>query len=277
MQGLRQGEPGSISHVGKADHAEAERHRIAEQHPDQDRSQLADALGLVVQHQHGSQRQGRDQPVLPGAIYQRLRQPLLRHHGFIGVAGAAGHVVDGGRVEGEANGEHHRAGDDRREQPADLLDEHAHQHSHDAAHDHGAGNGRHSAAGGGDGLHTGNIGKADTQDHRQARAEPPADGIQLEECAHGGHHQGCLDQQHLLLLAEADGSGDDDRRGDTPHDHGHQMLQGQGERGAEGRNSPGLKQQLPAVKARLHGQDSFRAETPRVLWCGSRGLRLLLL
>ena len=55
-----------------------------------------------------------------------------------------------------------------------------------------------------------NIGKADTQDHRQARAEPPADGIQLEECAHGGHHQGCLDQQHLLLLAEADGSGDDD-------------------------------------------------------------------
>ncbi|SCJ64627.1 Uncharacterised protein [uncultured Blautia sp.] len=47
------------------------------------------------------------------------------------------------------------------------------------------------------------------------------------------------------------------------------MLQGQGERGAEGRNSPGLKQQLPAVKARLHGQDSFRAETPRVLWCGT--------
>lgn len=39
-----------------------------------------------------------------------------------------------------------------REQPADLLDEHAHQHSHDAAHDHGAGNGRHSAAGGGDGC-----------------------------------------------------------------------------------------------------------------------------
>ena len=84
-------------------------------------------------------------------------------------------------------------------------------------------------------------------------------------------------RHRIKLLAEADGSGDDDRRGDTPHDHGHQMLQGQGERGAEGRNSPGLKQQLPAVKARLHGQDSFRAETPRVLWCGSRGLRLLLL
>ena len=29
---------------------------------------------------------------------------------------------------------------------------------------------------------------------------------------------------------------------------GHQMLQGQGERGAEGRNSPGLKQQLPAAR-----------------------------
>ena len=71
-------------------------------------------------------------------------------------------------VEGKSNGKDHRAGDDRGEEQADLPDEESHQDRHHAAHQHGAGNGADAAAGGGNGLHAGHIGKADAQDHREA-------------------------------------------------------------------------------------------------------------
>ena len=253
MQEAGQGEPGGGAHVRKAHHTEQQRHNVAEDHAQQNGGQLADPLAVVVEHHDRRQRQGRHQPILPGTVYQGLRQAPDLHHGFVGVGGAAGHIIDGGGVQGKTDGEHHRAGDDRREQQADLFHEDAHDDGHRAAHQHGAGDGADAAAGGGDGLHTGDIGEADAKDHRQPGAEPPADGEKLQKGGHGGHDQRRLNQKHPVRLGKADGAGDDNGRRDAAHDHGHQMLQGQGNRCTDGGSAAKLKQQFLAGRWVFHG------------------------
>jgi hypothetical protein len=153
---------------------------------------------VVVEEHDGRQGDGGHQPVLPGAVDQRRSEALGLHHQVVGVGGAAGHVVDGGGVEGQADGEDHGAGDDGREKTADLLYKNTHRHRHGAAHQHGAGDGGDAAALSGDGLHAGQIGEADAQNHRQARAEPPADGVELKERGYRGHHQRRLNQQDAV-------------------------------------------------------------------------------
>lgn len=212
----------------------------------------------MVQNQHRCQGQGSDQPVLPGAVYQGLRQ-ALGGDGLCCVGGAAGHIVDGGGIQRKTNGEHHGAGDHGRKQQPDLLDKEPHDNGDNAAHDHGAGNGCHAATAGGNGLHTGHVGEADAQNDRQAGAEAPANGIELQQRGHGRHDQRCLNQQNLIRQGQSDSAGDHDGGRDTAHDHGYQMLQCQGDRGANGRDAVELEQKFPAVSGAIHSQDSFRA------------------
>ena len=182
-QHFRQGKPGSLPHLIKAHHTEKRRQDIADDHTQQNGGQLADAFALLVQHHDRDQGYHSHQPVLPGTVDHGLGQ-TRRRDGLRRVAGASGHIVDGRGVEGQTDGKDHCTGDDRREQDADFVHHQANDQGHDAAHHHGAGNGRHTAAADSNGLHTGNIGEADAQNHRQTGAQPQrlgAQGKQLQQ------------------------------------------------------------------------------------------------
>ena len=212
---------------------------------------------MIGQQHHHRQGEGGDGPVLPGAVDQGLGETPLLHHGLIGVGGAAGHIVNGGGIEGQADGKDHGAGDDRREKPADRLYEKAHQGGDDAAHQHGPAHRRHAAPPGGNGLHTGQVRKADTEYHRQARAEAAPNGEKLQQRCNGRQHQRRLDQQHLLPVGESGGVGDDNGRGDAAYDHGNQMLQGHGDGEAHRRQAP-IPEQCLGIGGKLsHGVNSF--------------------
>ena len=241
-----QGEPGGRPHLGEGNHAEEHGNHIAAEHADEDGGQLADALSVVVQQHDDGQGQRGHQPVLPGAVDQGLRLAPGFHHQLICIGGSSRHVVDSRGVEGKADGKDHRAGNHRRKQEADFLHEHAHHDGDDSTHDHGPGHGPHAAPGGGDGLHAGHVGKADAHDHRQAGAEILIHRVKLDEGAHGGHHQGRLNQQYLIRRAEADGPGDDDGRRDAAHNHGDKVLKGQGDGGPKRGNASNLEQRLLA-------------------------------
>ena len=109
------------------------------------------------------------------------------------------------------------------------------------------------------GLHAGHVGKANAQNDRQAGTETPADRIELQQRGHSGHHQGRLDQKNLIRQGQSDSAGDHDGGCDAAHNHGHQVLQCQGERGADGRDAVELEQKFPAISGAIHSQDSFRA------------------
>ena len=139
----------------------------------------------------------------------------------------------------------------------DGLDEDAHQRGDDAAHDHGPRHRGQPAVAGDDGLHAGQIGEADAEDHRQSRAEPSPDGKKLQQRGDGGHHQRRLDEEHPLALGQARGVGDDDGRCHAPHDHGHQMLQCHGDGHPHRRDTAELEQCLLAGLDLSHGKSSF--------------------
>ena len=270
MQELRQREPCRPRHVGKLDHAEQERHEIAARHAEQDGSELADPLAEVVERHDRRQRQPCDQPVLPGAVDQRLRHAAELDDLRIGVACAAGHVVDRRRIERKADGKDHRAGDDRRKQHPDLFDEQPDEDGHEPAHHHGAGDGGDSAAGRGDRLHAGHIGEADAHDDRQSGAEAAGDGIELQQRGNGGHDQRRLDQEHLVAGGEPNGVGDDDGGRHAAHDHGDQMLQREGYGGAGGRSAVEPEQGLLAGCGFARRFFVHDAERPPAYWntCG---------
>jgi len=84
----------------------------------------------------------------------------------------------------------------------------------------------------------GHVGKADTEDGRQAGTEAP-DTEQLDQRRQRRGHQRNLDQQQGFGGGGADGTGDDDRHRDGTHDHGEDVLQ---------RQWQGTAQRWPAVE-----------------------------
>ena len=191
-------------------------------------------------------------PVLPGTVDQRFAQPLLAHDEVVGVAGATCHIMDRRGVQGKADGEDDSTCDDRREQLADLLDEDADDHGDHAADDHRSGNAGNAAATSSDGLHTGQVSKADAKHDRQSRAEFAPDGEQLQQRRYSGHDQGRLNQKNTLRLGQADDIGDDNCRRDAADDHGDQMLQRHGQGNANGRDAVELEKCLGAMGGIFH-------------------------
>ena len=120
----------------------------------------------MIEQDDGHKRQTGDQPVLPGAVDERGGQTLFRD-GCGGVCRAACHIIDGCRIKRQADREDHRAGDDRREELADLLGEQADDDRDQTAHQNCAGDRGDALTGARDRLHTGQIGKADAENDRK--------------------------------------------------------------------------------------------------------------
>ena len=99
------------------------------------------------------------QPVLPGTV--------------IRIACAARHVVDRCRVQGQTNGKYNGTCDQRREENSDLLDQNTHDKCYHTTDDLRAQDRRDPIAFC-DRLHTWNVGKADTHDHRESGSQGKA-------------------------------------------------------------------------------------------------------
>ena len=246
MEQLGQLEVGGLAHAVEADHAEAGREAVARADAQQDRRELPQALAVVVQGRDHNQREEGHQPVLPGAVVR--------------AAGAAGHIVDGRGIEGQANGEDHGAGNQRREQPPELFDEEAHQRRHRAADDLRPQDGCHAVALG-DGLHGGDISEADAHDDRQPRAQAQRQLAEqreeLQQRRKRRDHQRRLDQNHLLLRRQPRGTGDNDGRGHAADDHRHHVLHRQRQRPPKGRDALQLENIPLETDGLGHRQPTF--------------------
>ena len=230
MEGSRQLEPARGGHGGEVHHTQAQGHHIAHDHAPQDSSQLQNPLAEVLEdhhHRQGGQGHG---PVLQSAEALAPR--------------AARHVAHRRGVQGQADGEDDRAGDEGREQLPDLLDENAEQDGHATAHDLRAQNGGQVELSA-DGQQGGHIGEADAHDHRQAGADAVPDGVQLEQGGQGGDDEGHLDEQGAVGVGQGAGVGHHDGGGDDADDGGYHVLEAQGDQLAcggdaiQGKDRPG--------------------------------------
>ena len=109
---------------------------------------------MIQEGNHGQGKEG-NRPVFQGTV--------------IGASRAACHVIDGGGIEGKADGEYYRTGDKGWEEFADLADGQSHQDGHHTAYNLGAQYGADTIAFS-NGLHTGHVSKGYAQDNGQASA-----------------------------------------------------------------------------------------------------------
>ena len=156
MHDLGKLEHAGFSHIAEAYHAKEHGEDIACNHAYKDGRQFQESLGKMVQHSDYHQSEDGNHPVLPCAVG--------------GLARAACHVVDGSGVEGQTDGEHNRACNQRREELSYFLDGKAYENGADAACNLCSQYGRDAGLLR-NGLHTGDVGKAYAQDNRKAGAQ----------------------------------------------------------------------------------------------------------
>ena len=164
-------EPGGPGDPAEIDHAQGNGDQVADHQPDQDRRRREHAAAEELQAQgHEDDDQGQP-PVDQGA---ELRLADQRH--------AAGGVLDADRDQGQADGQDHDAGHQRRQQVADPADHGAEEEVEDPADDDAAEKRPPMPAVLTTGTMTGMKAKAGALDHRQ----PGADRAQAD-----GLDQGC--------------------------------------------------------------------------------------
>ena len=161
------------------------------------------------------------------------QQQVLHRAEVLGCVAAA-EGVDAHGDEGQADGQHDRAGDHRREQLAQGLQKDA-QHALEQAAQNGCAHhgaiGRDVAAhGGSHAVEHAQEARAGTHDDRHFAAHR-AEAVQLHQRDDARHEHGVLQQAHLqvceLTAREAAGAGDDEQRGEVAHEHGEHVLQSQ--------------------------------------------------
>ncbi len=161
------------------------------------------------------------------------QQQVLHRAEVLGCVAAA-EGVDAHGDEGQADGQHDRAGDHRREQLAQGLQKDA-QHALEQAAQNGCAHhgavGRNAAAhGGSHAVEHAQEARAGTHDDRHLAAHR-AEAVQLHQRDDACHEHGVLQQAHLqvceLTAREAAGAGDDEQRGEVAHEHGEHVLQSQ--------------------------------------------------
>ena len=173
---------------------------------------------------------------------------------------AAAEKADAHGDQAQADGRHDHAGDDRREEPAQGLNEEALHHLPHAADQ---GRAHHRAVGINAGLHIGGDGPGGNARHHadgnglvdadeagggahddgQPRADG-ADGIELKERDKAGNEHGVLQQrdtQRLIACVHRDAADghQDQQRGQVANEHGQHVLQAQRDR---------LPQRQPSVE-----------------------------
>ena len=107
--------------------------------------------------------------------------------------------------------------------------------------------------GSGDGLHARDVGKADAYNDRKPRAETEsalfaANGENLQKGRDSRDDQRGLNEYDAVAHIETGRVGNDDGRGDAADYHGHEVLEGQGQRSAHGRYAVSGEQQLTAAE-----------------------------
>ena len=232
---------GGLGNVRQMHHAKTGRKQIACQHTDENGGQLPDAFSEMVKP--GDDNQGKDshQPILPGTIIRR--------------AHTARHVINGCGVEGQADGKNHSAGDQRGKKLAKLTGKEPHHSRHAAAHKLRAQYGRHAVAFR-NGLHGGNVGKADAHNDRKPGTDPKlpaaANGKKLQKRGESSDQQRRLDQNHRIARRKPCDVGHDNSRRNAAHDHGHHMLKRQGNRLTEAGDAAPFKNRSVVMRHRDH-------------------------
>ena len=170
----------------------------------------------MIQTCHNCKGKEGYQPVLPGTIM---------------ITGSSScHVVDSSGIQRKSDGENNSSGYKGREKDSDLLDAEAYYDGNDAAHNLCSKDGGNIVSSG-NRLHARYIGEADSQNDREGAAQlkiPEFDkGEELKQCADSGTKQSSLNKDDPVTGIDAGDSGNDNRRSDTPHDHGNYMLKSQ--------------------------------------------------
>ena len=171
MHELRKLEYFCLAYACEVYHTKRNGYQITGNNTNQDGSQLQDSLTKMVQCSYNCQSEECHQPVLPGAI--------------IRVACAASHIVDRCRIQGQSDGKYNRTSDQRREEHSDLTDQYTHDKGYNTTNNLCTKDCRDSIAFC-DRLHTWNVGKADTHDHRKSGSKCEstllANRKQLDQC-----------------------------------------------------------------------------------------------
>ena len=205
---------------GGQDEAHDDGCQIARDDAHEDGGGAEEALGPVLEEEDDHQHEDGQQQVL--------------HRAEILGCVAAAEGVDAHGDEGQADGQDDRAGDHRREQLAQGLQEDA-QHALEQAAQNGCAHhgtvGRDAAAhGGSHAVEHAQKARAGAHDDGHLAAHG-AEAVQLHQRDDARHEHGVLQQAHLqvceLTAHEAAGAGDDEQRGEVAHEHGEDVLQAQ--------------------------------------------------
>ena len=165
--------------------------------------------------------------------HEQCQQQVFHRAEVLGFVAAA-EGVDAYRNQRKADGKHHRAGDHRREEPAQRLQEEA-QHAFKNTADDGCAHnrtiGQHTAAHRAhNAVEHANKAGAGAHDNRYCTAHG-SDGEQLHQRDDTCHEHGALQQGDLqvckLAACNAAGAGNDQQRGQVAHEHGADVLQAQ--------------------------------------------------
>ena len=165
--------------------------------------------------------------------HEQCQQQVLHRAEILGFVAAA-EGVDAHRDQRKTDGKHHRAGDHRREEPAQRLQEkaqHAFKNTADDGCAHNRAIGQHTAAHRAhNAVEHANKAGTGTHDNRYCAAYG-SDGEQLHQRDDTCHEHGALQQGDLqvckLAACNAAGAGDDQQRGQVAHEHGADVLQAQ--------------------------------------------------
>ena len=184
-------------------------------------------------------------------------QQQIGHRAEVGVVVAAAEEVDAHVEQAQANGHDHGAGDHRGEELAQGLDKEAQdalpQSADQAgAHDravgveprlHIGGDGARGHAGhhaGGDGVIHADKAGAGAHDHGQPGADG-ADGVELHQSDQAGDQHGILEQGDpqaaVVFHGDAADRHNGQQGGQVAHEHGHDVLQTQGNRLVQGQTA----------------------------------------
>ena len=224
---LGEGEDARLAHGGEVEHAEGRGDDDAGDHAKEDAAELERALGEVVEAEDHGKGDERHAPGLRGAPQRG--------------ALAAGHVLDGRRVERDADREDHRAGDDRREEALELAVEDAEENRGDAAHDLSPEKGAEGERGT-HGLQRRQERERDAHDDGQVAADATERRKGLQCRVDGGEDQRDLDDVGALLGGEVKGGRDEDRRRDDAGEGRQHVLERAGQHLTDGRHPLALEQ-----------------------------------
>ena len=232
-------EPGSLRHLAPVEHpclgelyaisshasggqhqTHDESSRITGQNADKDSGGAEETGGPVLEEQDDHQ-------------HEQCQQQVLHRAEVLGLVATA-EGVDTYRNQRKTDGKHHRAGNHRREEPAQRLQEkaqHAFKNTADDGCAHDRAIGQHTAAHRAhNAVEHANKAGTGTHDNRYCAAHG-SDGEQLHQRDDTCHEHGALQQGDLqvrkLAACNAAGAGDDQQRGQVAHEHGADVLQAQ--------------------------------------------------